>query len=377
MKNRKKTIIIAGGGTGGHIFSGISIASELQKSNNVRIIFVGAKGKMEEKIVPRYNIEFRKIRVEGWYRGQYLRNIKLPFILIISFLQTVYLISTLKPSVVVGVGGYASLPPVLLAQWLGLPTLILEQNSFPGIANKILSKKANTICTGFPAMERFFMKNKLKFTGNPIRQKITVSSRINQKEVTSYKTKINLYENTKTILVIGGSLGAKSINNCILHNITNIIKNSHQIIWQTGSLYYKDICNKCSKIPHRNIYITDFIANMGLAYASADVVVSRSGALSVSEVIYLQKPAIFIPSPNVPDNHQMKNAQALKSHNAAVVLEDNDSLPTVFLEYLFNILEDEGFRQSILTNLQKFYRGNAAEKIAAEIMKYSCKFCSI
>ena len=367
-----QTIVIAGGGTGGHIFSGLAIAEQIQEYYHAEVVFVGAKGKMEEQIVLNYNVKFKSIRIEGFYRSQPLRNVKLPFVLAIGFIQSFRLLMQLKPRVVLGVGGYASLPPVLIAQWLRIPTVVLEQNSIPGLANKILSKRANTVCAGFPNLSNYLQNKNILFTGNPVMKKITLSNKLQKSEFSNFENKYSLDSDTKTIVVLGGSLGAKSINQCILSNYVQTTQRNYSILWQTGKLYYQSIREKVGSNT-RNVHITDFISDMNLVYASADVIVSRAGALSVSEIIYVQKPSILIPSPNVPDDHQTHNAQALKDLQAAVVLKDDEKLPVLFLDSLFRVLEDADFRETMLKNLKTLYKANSTEQIAEEVMRCAGK----
>ena len=314
-------VIIAGGGTGGHVFPAIAIALALKKKvYNSRILFVGAKGRMEMKKVPEAGFHIIGLNISGLQRRLTWKNLQVPFKLIDSMIRARNIVKRFNPDVVIGVGGYASGPIVRAAAKRGIPTLIQEQNSYPGLTNRILGKKADKVCVAYEGMERFFEKSKIYLTGNPVRQDI-VNLEGKYEEALSF---FGLSAGREVVLVTGGSLGARTINESIGQNLKLLLANNIQIIWQTGSAFYQTALTLAKGFENL-VYIKPFIDRMDLAYAASDLVVSRAGAIAVSEICTVQKPAILIPSPNVAEDHQTKNALALVNHHAAVLIGDSDA----------------------------------------------------
>ncbi len=358
----KLKIIISGGGTGGHIFPAIAIATAVQKLEpQCEILFVGALGKMEMEKVPAAGFTIVGLPVAGFHRTLTLRNLAFPFKLISSMFKAYKVVKDFAPNAVVGVGGYASGPVLKVASMVNVPSLLQEQNSFPGITNRILAKKANRICVAYHNMDRFFPSSKLLMTGNPVRSGLASTS-TKQEAATFWK----LDPNKKTILILGGSLGARSVNNGILLGLDKLDDNV-QLLWQTGKIYVDEMRMKLPSELVGRVKIMDFIANMSMAFAVADVVVSRAGASSISELALLGKPSIFVPSPNVSEDHQTKNALALVEKQAAQMIADAnvaDILPQACL-----LLSNEAALSALATNIQIFAKPNAAEDIALEVIK--------
>ena len=314
-------VIIAGGGTGGHVFPAIAIANALkEKVLDAMILFVGAKGKLEMEKVPAAGYHIIGLNIAGLQRRLTIKNLLVPFKLIDSMIRAKNIIKGYKPDLVIGVGGYASFPIVRAAIKQGIPTLIQEQNSYPGLANKMLAKKVDKICVAYDNMENFFPKEKIYLTGNPVRKEILEVHGKKEEAIEFF----NLKKDKRTILIFGGSLGAKSINESVQHNIELLLYNDIQIIWQTGKLFYKNALEYVKGLEKFDVRVYEFIDRMDLAYAIADVIVSRSGALAVSEISVVQKPAIFVPSPYVAEDHQTKNAMALVNLQAAIMLKDSE-----------------------------------------------------
>lgn len=368
-------VIISGGGTGGHIFPAIAIAKCLQRRNkNCEILFVGAEGKMEMQKVPQAGFEIVGLKIAGFQRKKLWKNITLPFKMLSSFLKAKKIIKSFAPDVVVGVGGYASWATLGQAQKIGIPTLLQEQNSFAGKSNKILASKAERICVAYDEMERFFPVNKIVKTGNPVRKNIGDI----QNKIKELKFKGSEYysfvENRPTVLVVGGSLGAKSINKSIENNLEYFINNDIQLIWQTGKFYYNDIIARTKeKIKHcHNIRITEFIQDMDLAYAVADVIVSRAGALAISELCIVGKPVILIPSPNVAEDHQRKNAEALVNKQAALMILDEE-LENKLTSTLDKVIKNKELQESLGKNILTLAKIDADEKIVEQIEKIARK----
>lgn len=364
MKQRK--VIISGGGTGGHIFPAIAIANalKLKLGDSVDILFVGALGRMEMEKVPAAGYKIEGLWISGLQRKLSIENLKLPFKLISSFVKAHKIISSFKPDVVVGVGGYASGVIMRAATQRVIPTLIQEQNSYPGITNKILAPKAKKICVAYPGMERFFPADKIMLTGNPVRQDI--------KDIDSKRNEafafFGLSPAKKTILIIGGSLGARTINESILACLNEYIKNDIQLIWQTGKSYIATAQSELRKINSPNIFCSDFIYKMDLAYAAADLVISRAGASSVSELAIVEKACILVPSPNVAEDHQTKNAMALVSKNAAVLVTDKNANAELTSKAIA-LLNNENELQSLRSNIKLLAMTNSADVIAEEVLK--------
>ncbi|MEZ5047313.1 MAG: undecaprenyldiphospho-muramoylpentapeptide beta-N-acetylglucosaminyltransferase [Chitinophagaceae bacterium] len=331
--NKHIKVIIAGGGTGGHIFPAVAIGHALKRLQpEASLLFVGAKGKMEMEKVPKEGFEIKGLDIAGFDRSSMLKNISLPIKLIKSFLQAYKILKQFKPDVVVGVGGYASFPCLKIAQLLNIKTLLQEQNSFAGKSNKILGKKADAICVAYDAMERFFPKEKIIKTGNPVRQQILNTS-ISSEQAKQF---FGLNPKAKTIFVFGGSLGAKSINEAILSH-ADFFNDDLQLLWQTGSTFFNTA--KQALDSDKNIKINEFIYDMDKAYAAADIIVARAGASSIAELCIVGKPVIFIPFPFASEDHQTHNALALVKKQAARMIENkntNTQLFSVIKELLLN-----------------------------------------
>ncbi len=360
-----KKIIISGGGTGGHIFPALAVAQALKRiDDSIDILFVGAKGKIEEKKVPEAGFKIELIDIRGFQRKLSFENIKNIFRLITSLFKANKIIKQFNPDVVVGVGGYASGPVVYTASLKGIPTLIQEQNSYPGITNKILSKKADKICIAYKDVKKYFPENKIVLTGNPVRKKIT-DTVATRDEVLSF---FNLQNDKKVILSLGGSGGAKSINDAIKSNLKEIAESDVFFIWQTGKNYYEDSVKAVENIGAKNIKVFDFISRMDLAYKAADIVISRAGAGTISELSLLGKAAILIPSPNVAEDHQTKNAAALVNLNAAILVKDNETekklIPTAL-----ELVRNEEKTKALSENILKEKMTDSDILIANEILK--------
>ena len=368
--NKKIKIILCGGGTGGHIFPMLSIADEIKKQNNKsEILFIGSKDRMEMQIVPKYNYPIKGLWISGIKRSSFLlnvifigipfilKNISLPFKILHSLIKSLFILIQYRPDIVVGFGGYSSGPFLLVASLLGYKTAIQEQNSFPGYTNRILSKKVNVIFVAFENLEKYFKKNQIFNLGNPIRSLIQLNDKLGYNH-------FGLERNKKTILVVGGSLGAKSINESILTNLSLIRESSFQLIWQTGTTYYNVIQSK--KLESTNIKILPFIDRMDLAYSVADVIISRAGAIAISELCVVGKPLILVPSPNVVDDHQTKNAQDVLTKNACLVVNDYKA-KDILLKEAINLLNDNNKRMLISSNLKKLAKPNASKNIVHEL----------
>ncbi len=357
-------VIISGGGTGGHIFPAIAIADALTRLYpQVDILFVGAKGKMEMEKVPDAGYRIIGLPVAGFQRRLTLKNVTFFFKLASSIFKARSIIRGFKPDVVVGVGGYASGPVLRAASSKKIPTLIQEQNSFPGITNRILAKKALVICVAYSGMERFFDASKIVITGNPVRQNLTV----NTGSIEAYNY-FGLNPELKTILVIGGSLGARSINNGILNQVRNIKESNTQVIWQTGKIYFDEIEKSTRELGLSNLVVVPFIKRMDLAYSVADVVVSRAGAGTISELALLKKAVILVPSPNVSEDHQTRNAMALVVKNAAIMVKDSDSSQKLLSEALKLINNNEKIAE-LEKNIKEFAIEKSDEIIAKNVIK--------
>ena len=354
-------IIISGGGTGGHIFPAIAIANALKKAvPDADILFVGAKGKMEMEKVPAAGYKITGLTVAGLQRRLTAKNLLFPFKLIAGMMQARKVVKKFKPDVAVGVGGYASGPVLRVASGSSVPCLLQEQNSYPGITNKILAKKASTICVAYPGMERFFPAEKIVLTGNPVRQDIT--EKTDKKEALEH---FGLDAGKNTILVIGGSLGAHSVNNGIKNGLKEL-PTDIQLLWQTGKFYFDELKEHVGKTGN-NIKVHDFIKRMDYAYAVADVVISRAGALSVSEIAIAGKPAIFVPSPNVAEDHQTKNAKVMVDDEAALMVNDDET--DTLIGKAVEMLKDSALLEKLSKNILKHARPDASEKIAVEVLK--------
>jgi UDP-N-acetylglucosamine--N-acetylmuramyl-(pentapeptide) pyrophosphoryl-undecaprenol N-acetylglucosamine transferase len=353
-------VIIAGGGTGGHVFPAIAIANAIKDKNyNVRILFVGAKGRMEMQKVPAAGYHIIGLNIAGIQRSLSWKNLSIPFKLIDSMIRSRNIIKRFKPHIVIGVGGYASGPIVRAATKLGVPTLIQEQNSYPGITNKILAKKVDRICVAYEGMERFFPKDKIYLTGNPVRSEILLANEKKQEGLEYFK----LSADKKVLLVVGGSLGALSINEAMSAHVDAIVNAGVQVIWQTGKSYFEKAAVQIESMNNPMVKVAAFIDKMDLAYGASDVIVSRAGAIAISEISALQRPSILVPSPHVAEDHQTKNALALVNMQAAVLLPDNQVRLKLSTEVL-GLMHDEAKLFKIRENIARLYYRDSARNIA-------------
>lgn len=365
MKQKNKNIIISGGGTGGHIFPAISIANALNEIDpDINILFVGALGKIEMEKVPAAGYEIIGLPVAGLQRRLTLKNVSFIFKLISSLRKSRKIIKDFKPDAVVGVGGYASGPVLRIANKKGIPTLIQEQNSYAGITNKLLAKKAQKICVAYEGMEKYFPKDKILLTGNPVRQDL-LDKIGNREEAIQY---FDLDQNKKTILVIGGSLGARTINQSIIKDIDKIGKSEFQLLWQTGKYYFEDAKKVAEETGFGNIKVLDFIKRMDMAYAAADIIISRAGAGTISELCLVGKPVILVPSPNVAEDHQTKNAMSLVKKGAAVMIKDIEAEEKLINEIL-ELIEDTEKQKILSKNIDGMALRDSAKIIAEEVLK--------
>jgi len=355
-------VIISGGGTGGHIFPAIAIAYAIKEINNTaEILFVGAKGKMEMEKVPETGFRIEGLWISGFQRKVTSKNLLFPLKVILSYLKALQLIKNFKPDVIVGVGGYASGPTLRAGLHLKIPCLIQEQNSFPGITNKILSKKVNKICVAFRGMEKFFPKEKIVITGNPVRKQI-VNNLISKEVAANY---FGFSSKKTTILALGGSLGALTINESIAKNIDYFFEKDIQLIWQTGKNYYENYQQRFI-IKSEGIKVLSFINDMEYAYSVADIIISRAGAIAISELAIVGKPLILVPSPNVAEDHQTKNAMSLVENNAAILIKDSEARQNM-RAVLEELISNNEKQTELSQNLKKLSYTNAAEKIAFEV----------
>lgn len=365
--NDELRVIISGGGTGGHIFPAVSIANAIrEKRPDAKILFVGAEGRMEMQRVPAAGYPIKGLPIVGFNRKNWLKNIPVLFKIMKSRNMAREILSEFKPQVAVGVGGYASGPTLNMAESMGIPTLLQEQNSYAGVTNKLLAKNARRICVAYDGMERFFPADKILFTGNPVRQNLLNTALTKDEAVRRF----GLVPGKKTILIVGGSLGARTINDSILGNLPLVIQQQKvQFIWQTGKYYSEEIHNELQRrgCPE-NLIVTDFISDMSEAYAAADLVISRAGAGSISEFCLLGKPVILVPSPNVAEDHQTKNALALVQQNAALYVTDAEAR-RILLPQAINTVTDPAKLESLGRNILQLAKPNAASDIADEVIK--------
>jgi UDP-N-acetylglucosamine--N-acetylmuramyl-(pentapeptide) pyrophosphoryl-undecaprenol N-acetylglucosamine transferase len=351
--------IISGGGTGGHIYPAVAIANELkERYPNAEFLFVGAKDRMEMEKVPQSGYEIKGLWISGLQRSLSLKNLMFPLKLISSLWASKKIIKSFKPDVAIGTGGYASAPLLRVASNKGIPCLIQEQNSHAGITNKWLSNKAKSICVAYEGMEQFFPSEKLKLTGNPVRQDLLDISDKRTEAISFFK----LNSNKKTLLILGGSLGARRINELINSSLELFEKLNLQVIWQCGKFYYETYKNYKTE----TVQIHAFLNRMDLAYAASDFIISRAGALSVSELCLVGKPVIFIPSPNVAEDHQTKNALAISNKNAALLIKENE-LDSMFESEFSGLISSEEKQQEFSKNIKELAKPNATKEIVAEI----------
>ena len=366
---KHKKVIISGGGTGGHIFPAISIANALRKIEpETEILFVGAEGRMEMEKIPAAGYRIIGLPVAGLYRSLTLKNFSVLIKLLKSLKKAKKVIREFGPDVVVGVGGYASGPVLRQAGRMGIPTLIQEQNSYAGVTNKLLAKRASTICVAYDGMEKYFPSGKIIKTGNPVRQNFDNLKSLQDEALTYF----NLKKEFPVILVLGGSLGAGSINTSLSDNI-NVLRDSDcQWLWQTGKYYFENVKALVSLSFSENISVHGFINRMDYAYAAADIIISRSGAGTISELCLVGKPVILIPSPNVAEDHQTRNAEALSTRNAALLIKDNMASETLVDEAI-KLISDKSRRDMLSENILKMADRDADIRIAREILKLATK----
>lgn len=361
-------VIIAGGGTGGHIFPAVAIAHALlRKMPDTQLLFAGAKGRMEMEKVPQEGFAIEGLDIAGFDRSNLLKNIMLPWKLLKSRWQARRIIRRFKPDVVVGVGGFASFPVMHAAQEMGIPTLLQEQNSFAGKSNTILGKKAKAICVAYKNMERFFPERQILFTGNPVRRIIIEMSR----QGIEGKAKFGLAPGIKTILVTGGSQGARSVNEAVSAGLDELMKEPVQLLWQTGKHFYEQAMHEAADYGDR-VKVYDFIREMDEAYAAADLVVARAGALAIAELCIAGKPVIFVPYPHAAEDHQTSNAKALESAGAAWVVSDSE-VKTALVSKLKMLMADEPLQKKMSTILKLMAIKNADERIADKIIEIAEK----
>ena len=364
--NNELRVIISGGGTGGHIFPAISIANAIrEKCPDAKILFVGAEGRMEMQRVPAAGYEIKGLPIQGFDRKNLLKNVKVLYKIWKSQRLAKQIIRQFRPMVAVGVGGYASGPTLNKCAAMGIPCLIQEQNSYAGVTNKLLAKKAQKICVAYEGMERFFPKEKIIMTGNPVRQAL-LDTKMSPEEA---RKQMGLDPDKKTILIVGGSLGARTMNESVLQHLDEIRQSDVQVVWQTGKYYHASILDEMKQYePIPSLRIMDFIADMGVAYRAANLVISRAGASSISEFCLLGTPVILVPSPNVAEDHQTKNAMALVNRQAALFVRDADA-PQEVIKLALQTVADEDKLNSLHENILKLALPNSASIIADEVIR--------
>ena len=358
-------VIISGGGTGGHIFPAVSIANAIKVIRpDAKILFVGALGRMEMQRVPAAGYEIKGLPICGFDRKNLLKNFKVLYKICKSQRMAKQIIKDFKPQVAVGVGGYASGPTLNKAAAMGIPCLIQEQNSYAGVTNKLLAKKAAKICVAYEGMERFFPAEKIILTGNPVRQAL-LDTTITREDAIK---ELGFNPSKKVILLVGGSLGARTINESVLQHLDIVKASDVQFVWQTGKFYSEEIAKRLQGEDIPNLKVTDFITDMGTAYKAADLVISRAGASSISEFCLIGKPVILVPSPNVAEDHQTKNALALANRDAAIYVKDAEA-PATLLELAVKTVNDEEKLKSLSENVLKLALPDSANIIAKEVIK--------
>ena len=358
-------IIISGGGTGGHIFPAVSIANAIKaKRPDAKILFVGALGRMEMQRVPAAGYEIKGLPIQGFDRKNLLKNFKVLYKIWKSQRMAKKIIRDFRPMAAVGVGGYASGPTLNKAAAMGIPCLIQEQNSYAGVTNKLLAKKADKICVAYDNMERFFPAEKIIMTGNPVRQALLDTKMSKEEAIKSF----GLDPSKKTILIVGGSLGAGTVNKSVMQHLDEIAESGVQVIWQTGKYYNADINEQLKGRDLPMIKVLDFISDMGAAYKAADLVISRAGASSISEFCLLGTPVILVPSPNVAEDHQTKNAMALVDKDAALYVKDANA-PEQVISLALKTVQDEAKLRSLSENILKLALPNSADIIADEVIR--------
>ncbi len=365
----KNKIIISGGGTGGHIFPALSIANAIrEKQPEAEILFVGALGRMEMEKVPAAGYKIIGLPIAGIQRRLTFKNVTLLFKLIRSLIKAGRIVRDFRPDVAVGVGGYASGPVLKAASKKGIPTVLQEQNSYAGVTNRLLAKNASKICVAYEGMEKYFPEDKILLTGNPVREAILAKDI----DINEAAEAFNVPPRTPVALVVGGSLGAGSINRAIKEKLDVLSKQDFSLIWQTGKHFYQEAKETVEQGEYKNIIVREFIARMDYAYALATVVISRAGAGTISELCLVEKPVILVPSPNVAEDHQTKNAMALVQKNAALMVKDVEAGKKLG-DALINLMVDEPKQEELKQNIKKMAYHNSAEKIAAEVLKIANK----
>ncbi len=363
--DKELRVIISGGGTGGYFFPAVSIANAVKALRpDARFLFVGALGRMEMQRVPAAGYEIKGLPIQGFDRKHLLKNIKVLYKIWKSQRMAKKIIREFRPQVAVGVGGYASGPTLNKAAAMGIPCLIQEQNSYAGVTNKLLAKKAAKICVAYEGMERFFPAEKIMLTGNPVRQSLLETTVTREEALRS----LGLDPAKKTVLLVGGSLGARTVNESVLRHLDLVEQSGVQFVWQTGKYYYADIQERLKGRELPNLKVMDFITDMGAAYRAADLVISRAGASSISEFCLIGKPVILVPSPNVDEDHQTKNALALANRDAALYVRDADA-PDTLLQLAVETVNDAAKLASLSQNVLKLALPNSAEIIAKEVIK--------
>ncbi len=369
MQRPSLRVIISGGGTGGHIFPAIAIANALKKMNpTTEILFVGANGRMEMEKVPAAGYKIEGLNISGLQRKLTFQNFLLPIKIIKSVIRARMIIKNFKPDVAVGVGGYASGPLLYAATAMKIPALIQEQNSFAGITNKLLSGKVKKVCVAYDGMEKYFPKEKIVMTGNPVREDVVDINGKRQAAISFF----NLSETKKTVLIIGGSLGARTLNESIASRLDDFKSKKIQLIWQTGKSFYSKANELTKSLSGDGIFAFDFIQKMDLAYAAADIVISRAGASSVSELAIVAKPAILVPSPNVAEDHQTKNAMSLVNKEAAILVTDQNAAADLVSKAI-ELIYDDKKQVQLSNNISKLALKNSAVQIAEEVYNISGK----
>ena len=369
--NKNLRIIISGGGTGGHIFPAVSIANAIKELRpDTEILFVGAEGRMEMHRVPAAGYPIKGLPVAGFDRKNLLKNIPVLIKLFKSQRLARKIVKEFQPHAAVGVGGYASGPTLKVAGSMGVPTLLQEQNSYAGVTNKLLAKQAKKICVAYEGMERFFDKDKIILTGNPVRQGLLNHSKTREEAIATF----GLDPSKRTILILGGSLGARTINQCLMENLDKVKSSGIQFIWQTGKIYIEEAkaaVAKAGELPM--LHVTDFISDMTTAYCAADLVISRAGAGSISEFCLLQKPVILVPSPNVAEDHQTKNALALVNKNAALYVKDMEA-KELLLDKAIEVVKQPDLLKNLSKNITELAFTDSANIIAKEVIKLAEKY---
>ena len=357
-------IIVSGGGTGGHVYPAIAIAKAIEaKHPDAEILFVGAMGKMEMEKVPQAGYKIEGLNITGIQRSLSPKNLSWPYKLLASLFRADRIVKRFKPDVVVGVGGYASGPVLYAATRQKVPALIDEQNSYAGLTNKWLANRVDTICVAYEGMDKYFPGAKLVFSGNPVRQDI-VQSQEKRNEALAH---FGFSADKPTLLIIGGSLGARTLNEAMVTGLSKLVAAGVQVIWQTGRFYHEEMKQRTAEMDLTGVKVLEFLKEMDLAYAAADVVVSRAGALSVSEIAIVQKPCILVPSPNVAEDHQTKNAEALVSQDAAVLVKDVDA-KEILVDEALALLSDQERQAALKKNIAPLGKPQAAETIANQVL---------